>query len=176
MAQVFMSFIHEEEKYASALQFLIMRILGGEGIPFMSSDKFHIYAGERWIEQIMKELAGTKVVLLMLSPTSVQRPWVNFEAGAAWTRAIIIIPVCFRGLKKDDLPKPYSSLQAVDLRASEDHEYLMRSMAHHLDLEYTANLHPEIAEAIGGPESRKKSEEDVRAYEEFKRELVRLDR
>jgi len=126
MAQVFISYIHEEEKYASSLQFLLMQLLGGKGVPFMSSDKFHVYAGERWIERMMTELAQAKVVLLMLSPTSVKRPWVNFEAGAAWTREIITIPVCFRGLKKDDLPKPYSSLQAVDLSAPEDHLYLVR--------------------------------------------------
>jgi hypothetical protein len=82
----------------------------------------------------MAELATAKVVLLMLSPLSVSRPWVNFEAGAAWTRDIITIPVCYGGLEKDQLPKPYSSLQAVDLMQWDDHEYLARSVAHHLGL------------------------------------------
>jgi hypothetical protein len=134
MSDIFISFIHEEEEYAEAVQVFITGILGNEVNPFLSSDKFQVYAGEKWLDRIMSELATAKVVLLMLSRLSVSRPWVNFEAGAAWTRDIITIPVCFGGLEKDELPKPYSSLQAVDLMQWDDHEYLARSVAHHLGL------------------------------------------
>src|ERR1700682_1979280 len=127
MANVFISFIHEDQDYAQTVQNFITRILGTEAHPFLSSDKLQIYAGEKWIDRIMDELKDAKVVLLILSERSGKRPWVNFEAGAAWTRQIAIIPVCIGGFKKDDLPKPYSSLQAVDLQISGDDEYLARS-------------------------------------------------
>jgi len=175
MADIFISFIHEEE-YASALQLLLAFVIEGHHRPFMSSDKFHVYAGERWIERIMAELAQAKVVLLMLSPTSVKRPWVNFEAGAAWTRAITTIPVCIRGLKKGDLPKPYSSLQAVDLGTLSEHLYLVRSIAHHLGIEDKVVIpFPRIAVTTGGPEAKKKAEGAMEAYERFQERLEMLD-
>lgn len=134
MANIFISFIHEEAEYAELVQQFIARILGEEVKPFMSSDKVQVYAGEKWLDRIMGELAEAKVVLLMLSDESVKRPWVNFEAGAAWTRNINIIPICFGELYKEDLPKPYSSLQAVGLQHYGDDEYLAKSIAHYLGL------------------------------------------
>jgi len=134
MARVFISFIHEECSYAEAIHSFLTQILGPDAKPFLSSDKLQVYAGERWIDRIMDELKEAKVVILMLSDKSVKRPWVNFEAGAAWTRGIVTIPVCFAGLRKDDLPKPYSSLQAIDLNMFGDDEYLAASVAYHLDI------------------------------------------
>ena len=42
---------------------------------------------------------------------------------------------CFQGLTRDDLPKPYSSLQAVDLTSYGDDEYLAKSVAHYLNVQ-----------------------------------------
>jgi len=106
MAGVFISFIPEEIEWAECVQSFVSGILVHKVEPFMSSDRFQVYAGEKWLDRIMDELKGAKVVLLMLSEQSVKRPWVNFEAGAAWTRDIIAIPICFAGLDKANLPKP----------------------------------------------------------------------
>jgi hypothetical protein len=52
----------------------------------------------------------------MLSKASVSRPWINFEAGAAWLADKAVIPACFGGLTKGTrVPKPYSGIQALDL-------------------------------------------------------------
>lgn len=131
MAQVFISFIHEEEKVAAAVQRLIKKKLKGAEV-FLSSDQWQIHAGEIWLERIRSELNSAKVVILMLSSQSVKRPWVNFEAGAAWLTGKAIIPVCYGGLSRDTLPKPYSGIQALNLR--EEAYYLVRSVAHHLNL------------------------------------------
>src|SRR5579871_3866073 len=109
MAQVFISFIHEELRYAELVQRFIREIIGSEAEPFLSSDQLQIYAGEKWLDRIMNEVRNAKVVILMLSEKSVKRPWVNFEAGAAWASDVVIIPVCFGGLSKTELPTPYSS-------------------------------------------------------------------
>jgi hypothetical protein len=68
----------------------------------------------------------------MVSRLSVSRPWVNFEAGGAAIKRVPIIPVCFRGMTKASLPKPYGDYQAVDLSDYSDQYYLVRSIAHHL--------------------------------------------
>ena len=134
MAQVFISFIHEEEAVAISVKDFITQVLGETVNPFLSSDTSTVYAGERWMDRTVDELKGAKVVISLLSPESVKRPWVNFEAGAAWIKDAALIPACFWGPTKDTLPKPYSSLQAVNLSDSEDQYYLVKSIAHYLQL------------------------------------------
>jgi len=172
MADVFLSFIHEEKDYAEIVQAFITQIL--EIRPFMSSDKLQVYAGEKWLDRIMDELKEAKVIILMLSEESVKRPWVNFEAGAGWATDKKIIPVCFGGLRKEDLPKPYSGLQAVDLQNSGDTEYLARSIAHYLGIEEPMNLKYMGAAALGGKEAMKKAEKELAAYNEFMSKLMVL--
>jgi len=131
MADVFISFIHEEEKVAQAVQALLREKLNKRDV-FLSSDQWQIHAGEIWLDRIMKELTTAKVVILMLSKRSVERPWVNFEAGGAWLAKKAVIPACFGTLAKGDLPKPYSGIQALDLPS--DAYYLVTSIAHHLGM------------------------------------------
>jgi hypothetical protein len=86
------------------------------------------------MNRIFDELKESKVLLSMLSPLSISRPWINFEAGAAWMGKTKVIPVCFGGLSSGTLPKPYSSLQAVDIEIYEGQSYLVSSIAHYLEL------------------------------------------
>jgi hypothetical protein len=174
MADIFISFIHEEAGYATAVKIFLAGLLDHPVKPFMSSDKFQVFAGEKWLDRIMDELAGAKIVLLMLSEKSVQRPWVNFEAGAAWTRNIVIVPVCYGGLKKEELPKPYSSLQAVDLTISGEDEYLARSVAHHLGIEEPISYLGTALSALGGEEYQRKCKIIERVYKDFRERLIRL--
>jgi hypothetical protein len=93
-----------------------LRELFGEDVDtFRSSDQNAIYAGKEWMARIFEELKTAKVLISMLSPASVSRPWINFEAGATWMGNTKVIPVCFGGLTISNLPKPYSSLQAVEV-------------------------------------------------------------
>jgi hypothetical protein len=110
---VFISFIHEEERVATAVQALLKEKLGEEFRVFLSTD---LRAGHVWLERIREELTQARVIVSLLSPRSIARPWVNFEAGAAWFAHKPIIPACFGGLELASLPKPYSDFQAIDLR------------------------------------------------------------
>ncbi len=130
MAEVFISYIHEEEEVAKAVQEFIKTKFENKQNVFLSSDKWQVFAGEIWLDRIRGELDSAKVVILMLSQRSVERPWVNFEAGAAWLANKAVIPVCFGGLSKEQLPKPYSGIQALNLR--DEAYYLLTSIAHHL--------------------------------------------
>jgi hypothetical protein len=152
--QVFISFVHEEQYAAEAVQNFLGEVLNVNA--FVSSDRWAIFAGDQWLERIKDALRHATVVVLMLSRESVARPWVNFEAGAAWLQGIAIIPVCFNNLKPEDLPKPYSSFQAVDLTQADGQYYLITSIAHHL-----GNIIPPV---IGTP-----PEAYIRLYESLAR-------
>jgi TIR domain len=151
MPEVFISFVHEEEEVAKAVQKFIGKVLQGKTQVFMSADTTQIHAGELWLERIAEELKKSKVVILMLSPLSVGRPWVNFEAGGAFLTDKRIIPVCFDGLTQGNLPKPYSNFQAVGLETDDDYYYLVRSVCRHLNRtcpplppKFVSSLNPEL--------------------------------
>jgi len=80
---------------------------------FVSSDGESISAGDEWLESIDQALQESAVMLILCSPSSIRRPWINFEAGAAWMRKIPLIPLCHAGLIPGDLPAPLSFRQGL---------------------------------------------------------------
>jgi hypothetical protein len=132
MARLFVSFVHEDEKPASAVQDLLQTELNLRDEVFLSSDKSQIYAGDLWLQKIKEALSAAEIVILMLSLRSVARPWVNFEAGAAWLANKALIPVCYGKLSKAALPHPYSGIQALNLPS--EAYYLLKSVHHKLNL------------------------------------------
>ena len=82
---------------------------------FVSSDTESIAAGEEWLKSLEQALDDCAVFLILCSPQSIKRPWINFEAGAAWIRKIPIVPICHAGLTPRDLPMPLSLRQAISL-------------------------------------------------------------
>jgi|HubBroStandDraft_4_1064222.scaffolds.fasta_scaffold413357_2 hypothetical protein len=133
MARLFVSFVHEDEKVASAVQDLLQTELNLREEVFLSSDKSQIYAGDLWLQKIKEALLAAEIVILMLSQRSVARPWVNFEAGAAWLADKKVIPVCYGNLSKNALPHPYSAIQALNLQS--EAYYLVKSVNHQLNLD-----------------------------------------
>jgi hypothetical protein len=84
---------------------------------FASSDIASIAAGSNWLKELEEALQGAKSLLVLCSKASLNRPWVNFEVGAAWIRSIPLIPICHSGIGPHELPIPLSLLQGV--RASD---------------------------------------------------------
>jgi hypothetical protein len=153
LAQVFISFVHEDQQVAAAVQEYLSSKLSLAEHVFLSSDNWQIFAGETWLDRIKAELTAAKVVVLMLSKRSVGRPWVNFEAGAAWLSNKVVIPACYGNLTKDLLPKPYSGIQALNLR--DETYYLLSSVAHHLGK--TPPPQPSIIAAVANAAAKEKS-------------------
>jgi hypothetical protein len=112
MADIFISHIHEEAIAAEGVR----RYLADFDLDaFLSSENWELRLGERWFDRITDELKAANIVILMLSPNSVARPWINFEAGWAWGQDKVTIPACFGGLEVGSMPRPYSDLQGVQL-------------------------------------------------------------
>jgi hypothetical protein len=115
MPKVFVSFVHEDLEIATPTQALLKIALGIDDI-FMSSDRAQVFAGDNWLRKIEDSLRDAQVIVLMLSNRSVSRPWVNFEAGAAWLTQKPIVPCCYGRMTKTMLPHPYSALQGLNLK------------------------------------------------------------
>lgn len=83
---------------------------------------FHIFtdnrisAGEDWQSKIKKELSQTDYFLVLLSPTSLQSSWVQFELGAAWGLNKFIIPVVTSKDVMSSVPLEFKDLQVIQLK------------------------------------------------------------
>src|SRR5262245_419366 len=116
--QAFISHINEEAEVAAKLKAALTRDFLRMLDVFVSSDGESISAGNDWLKSIRDALQKSDLMLILCSPSSIHRPWVNFEAGAAWMRNIPLIPLCHAGLTLRDLPAPLSFRQAVLLTES----------------------------------------------------------
>ena len=80
---------------------------------FVSSDEDSIHMGQKWLDRISNGLKTCAIEIVLCSPKSILRPWINFEAGAGWVRDIPVIPLCHSGIEPAKLPMPLNLLQAA---------------------------------------------------------------
>lgn len=132
MSDIFISHIHEDEIAATALKtFLLSKCSACHFDPppkiFVSTTELQL--GDEWLERIRHALTSARLVIALISPDAISRPWVNFEAGGAWfSTTKTLIPLCIGGLVPSALPKPYSNIQGADLHDSDTPYYLVQAM------------------------------------------------
>jgi len=112
---VFVSHISEEGEIAGLVKTMLQEDFLGNLKGFTSSDIGSIGAGENWLTAIERAMSEAKAVIVLCSKASVNRPWVQFEVGAAWMKGVPIIPVCHSGMKVDELQMPLSLRQGLEL-------------------------------------------------------------
>jgi hypothetical protein len=110
---IFISHIAEESDIALALKDLIMSSFLGMIDVFVSSDYASISLGNKWLDDITKALKNCAVEIIICSPVSVEKQWINFEAGSGWIKEIPVIPLCHSGLEPAGLPIPLKLLQGA---------------------------------------------------------------
>lgn len=113
--QLFISHITEEAGIAATLKARITDDFQVRLAIFLSSDTESIAAGDEWLTSVGAAVRNSAVFIVICTPVSVTRPWVNFEAGAAWMRDIPVIPVCAGGMRPRGLPMPLAARQGLDL-------------------------------------------------------------
>ena len=149
--RAFVSHVTEESRVASQLKTALTQDFLGLLNVFVSSDTEGIGAGEDWLRAVDEALRESSVVLVLCSPTSIRRPWINFEAGAAWMREVPLIPVCHAGLTPGDLPMPLSLRQGLSLTDVEGLRRLYKRIADVLGLQVMPERSYEaLAEALAG--------------------------
>lgn len=131
----FISHVHEDSDIATQLEGTLREALLGGVSFFNSSNRQSIRPGDPWRDLVIAKLRDAVAVLVIATPESVGRPWVNFEAGGAWVHGGTVIPCCARGMAVDSLPAPLSHLHAVSLEKGEDLRDLVAELAGYADLE-----------------------------------------
>ncbi len=117
---VFISHITEESSIALAFRDVIQDAFLGLFEVFVSSDQGSIRTGDHWLDKISEALKTCVIEFVLCSPTSITRPWINFEAGAGWVRGIPVVPLCHSGLTPNRLPIPLNMLQGATATAPKE--------------------------------------------------------
>jgi TIR domain len=112
--KLFVSHVTEEAPLAEILKAHLSRDFLGLVDIFVSSDMDSIAAGDNWLRRLEQALRESSALLVLCSYASINRPWVNFEVGAAWISSIPIVPICHSGLRPTGLPMPFNVLQAIE--------------------------------------------------------------
>ena len=121
--KVFISYISEEKDLAIVFKEWIETTFLGQISVFVSSDPQSIPAGNKWREDLTSALDESKLLIILYSPLSKTRPWINFEAGCGWIKKIPIIPICHSNLQLEQIGEPISSFQGI---AIDDKDFTKR--------------------------------------------------
>lgn len=125
----FISHIHEDAAIAARLESVLREALLGGVDFFNSSNRQSIRAGDPWRDLVIEKLRECVAVLVVATPESVGRPWINFESGGAWVHGRAVIPCCVAGMTPESLPVPLSHLHALNIGAADDLRQLTRELA-----------------------------------------------
>lgn len=126
MSKIFLSHISEEAPIAIVLKDWIESSFAGQCEVFVSSDKSSNPPGSRWLDLVDTALSDSKAFIVLCSPNSLHRPWINFETGCGWIKRVPIIPICHSGQEAGNLPMPISLFQGVELESSDFIEVLLK--------------------------------------------------
>jgi hypothetical protein len=92
---VFISHIADEGPVAIALKDFLREAFADNLKVFVSSDYESITSGEEWFRAIVEAIKSARIVLVLLSPMSVNRRWINFESGVGLGASVQTIPIVF---------------------------------------------------------------------------------
>lgn len=126
---VFISHVTEEKEVALALKRLVESAFINMMDVFVSSDPRSLHLGQEWLQKIKFALSNCVVEIIIASPQSVKRPWVNFEAGAGWVRSVPVIPLCHSGMEPSKLPFPLKTFQGATATKDEELRLILPVLA-----------------------------------------------
>lgn len=117
---IFISRIEEHKDIADKLKIFLETIFPDRVTVFVAN--VSISFSQDWFETIKEGIKNTDLMIILATPESVARPWINYEAGAASILNKKIGPICFNGQKVGNLPSPlnYIRPQAIDCANDEN--------------------------------------------------------
>lgn len=138
--KIFISHINEEAPLAIELKKWIEQAFFSHCEVFVSSHPKDLPAGTKWLETISTALESANILIVLCSMSSIARPWINFESGCCWNRGIPIMPVCHSGLRRNNLPPPLSSFQALEVDDDMFSQNLIHAVGTHLSIKPNEEL------------------------------------
>jgi TIR domain len=129
---VFISHAATDEPIAAIIKAEIDRVFARGVKVFASSIPGTVQPGADWLRSIRENLDAAAAVVVLITPVSINRPWIWFEVGASWSRMEFeqgrIYPLCAPEVDLGDLPEPLGRLQALSLGKAEHIKLLFSAL------------------------------------------------
>ncbi len=143
---VFISLNHRDSGLAEALDSVFKEVFATELKVQFSTKQGAIPSGSNWYEWIVKEVVNCDVALVLITPNSVQAPWLMWESGAVFGAAIAssekvsdkVWPIVYQ-LKSDEIPSPIRDSNTQ--RRYGDRKDEVRNLVVDLYYRYPADFH-----------------------------------
>jgi len=114
---IFISCADEDIEYGKKIKSILIQCYEDEVKIFLYKG---IKGGDYWYPEIIKNLKKSSVSIILCSPTSVKKPWINFEAGFCNGVKIKCVPLLFNGCTSENLPGCLKSMQAKSTQSSDE--------------------------------------------------------
>lgn len=98
-----------------------------------------IQVAAEWQDSIRAALIGSKQILVLLTPRSINRPWVLMETGAAWALGKALIPALSH-VAANELLDPIRRYQARVIETTAQRQALVNELAGTHNTGHTGDL------------------------------------
>ncbi len=137
LTEVFISHTVTDKALADALKAALEELFGRGRLKVHYSSGKHaggVPAGADWFRWIVDQVQSSEVAFVLLTPASVQKPWIPWEAGAVYGAALSrgsesepVLPLTFH-LTTAELPDPFRTIQVTRGDAADDVRSLFRQL------------------------------------------------
>src|SRR3989304_5542040 len=129
---LFISHATSDGEFAEAVKQEIDKVFANGINVFSTSSPGAIPAGNDWLSDIENRLNTAQAIIAIVTPVSIERPWLWFEIGATWLNGrkgdCRIYPLCAQEINLSELPEPLSRLQALSLGKATDLKLLFEAL------------------------------------------------
>src|SRR5262249_16371376 len=135
---IFISHTHSDQILAEEVARLIDDLFGKDRVKVSFSSKKEldggISPGDQWFRWIVDQVRDAEVAFILLTPASIQKPWVLWEAGAVAGAAFAgsdkerrVVPITF-GITSADVPTPFAGTQLLNGASETDVNKLVEDL------------------------------------------------
>ena len=129
---LFISHATSDAEFANAVQQEIEKVFANGINVFCTSSPGAIPVGKDWLSVIEKTLEVAQAIIAIVTPVSIERPWLWFEIGATWSKGrsgeCKIYPLCAPEIGLSNLPPPLDRLQALSMGKAADLKLLFEAL------------------------------------------------
>lgn len=129
---IFVSHASTDGEFANAVKQEVEKVFANGVSVFSTSSPGAIGIGHDWLAEIERRLESAQAVIAIVTPVSIERPWLWFEVGATWARGrqnqLRIYPLCAPEVDLGRLPSPLDRLQALSLGKAADLKLLFQGL------------------------------------------------
>lgn len=129
---LFISHATSDGEFANAVKQEVEKVFANGVSVFCTSSPGAIPVGVDWLADIEQKLGVAQAVIAIITPVSIERPWLWFEVGATWSKGrsgdCKIYPLCAPEIDLASLPSPLDRLQALSMGKAPDLKLLFEAL------------------------------------------------